>query len=174
MPTTAPYGSWRSPITPDLIVAGATSLGQVAWDGPDLYWVEMRPDEGGRMVVVRRSALGEIDDITPKPFSVRTRVHEYGGGRSWWTTASSTSPISPTNASTGRTREVLPGPSPRRRPLRYADGVIDRRLGARHLRPGGPFGAGRASQRHRGRGHYRRASPGSPLFLVGFLFDAAP
>ncbi|MCI0900968.1 MAG: S9 family peptidase [Chloroflexi bacterium] len=80
MPTTAPYGSWQSPITTDLIVSGSIGLGQLALDGEDIYWVEMRPSEGGRMVVVKRTPDGGIVDITPESFSVRTRVHEYGGG----------------------------------------------------------------------------------------------
>ena len=80
MPTTAPYGSWQSPITTDLIVSGSIGLSQLALDGEDIYWVEMRPSEGGRMVVVKRTPDGGIVDITPESFSVRTRVHEYGGG----------------------------------------------------------------------------------------------
>ena len=80
MPTTTPYGSWKSPITTDLIVSGSIGLGQVALDGEDIYWVEMRPSEGGRMVLVKHDPEGEIVDVTPEPYSVRTRVHEYGGG----------------------------------------------------------------------------------------------
>jgi dipeptidyl aminopeptidase/acylaminoacyl peptidase len=79
MPTTAPYGSWKSPITTDLIVSGSIGLGEVALDGEDIYWVEMRPGESGRMVVVKRTPDGGIADVTPDPFSARTRVHEYGG-----------------------------------------------------------------------------------------------
>ena len=80
MRTTAPYGSWKSPITTDLIVSGSIGLGQVALDGEDIYWVEMRPSEGGRMVLVKHDPEGETVDVTPEPYSVRTRVHEYGGG----------------------------------------------------------------------------------------------
>ena len=77
----APYGSWKSPITTDLIVAGTVRLGQIAVDGTDLYWTEGRPEEGGRNVVVRRAAgMTQNVDITPAPFNARTRVHEYGGG----------------------------------------------------------------------------------------------
>lgn len=76
----APYGSWQSPITTDLIVAGAVGLGSPTWDGDDIYWVEGRPSEGGRNVIVRLSATGEPRDVTPAPFNARTRVHEYGGG----------------------------------------------------------------------------------------------
>ncbi|HMV87744.1 MAG TPA: S9 family peptidase [Blastocatellia bacterium] len=77
---TAFYGSWRSPITSDLIVAGTIGLGQAALEGNDVYWIESRPQERGRNVIVRRSAGGEINDVTPLPFNARTRVHEYGGG----------------------------------------------------------------------------------------------
>ena len=47
MPTIAPYGSWKSPITPDLIVQDSVGLRPVQLDGDDIYWVEMRPDDGG-------------------------------------------------------------------------------------------------------------------------------
>ncbi len=77
---TAPYGSWKSPITSDLIVAGTVGLGQVRLDGEDVYWIEQRPTEGGRNVVVRRIPDGTTSDMTPRPFNARTRVHEYGGG----------------------------------------------------------------------------------------------
>ncbi|HEX8141551.1 MAG TPA: S9 family peptidase [Pyrinomonadaceae bacterium] len=79
-PITAPYGSWKSPITSELIVAGSVGLYQAAIDGEDAYWEEMRPSEGGRSVIVRRSADGQVADVTPPPFNARTRVHEYGGG----------------------------------------------------------------------------------------------
>ena len=52
----------------------------VRWDGDDLYWSELRPDEAGRIVVCRRTSDGAIGDVTPKGFNARTRVHEYGGG----------------------------------------------------------------------------------------------
>src|SRR5205823_160008 len=83
---TLPYGAWRSPITSELIVGETLGLGDIRVDGGDVYWIEGRPGEGGRNVLVRRaqsisiSGGGSIDDITPPPFSVRTRVHEYGGG----------------------------------------------------------------------------------------------
>ena len=79
-PQTAPYGSWKSPITSDLIVAATVSLEQVVLDGEDVYWVEGRPTEGGRNVIVRRTPDGKLSDVTPAPFNARTRVHEYGGG----------------------------------------------------------------------------------------------
>ena len=80
MNTVSPYGSWKSPITSDLIVSGTVGLGQIAIDGDDIYWIEGRPSEAGRSVIVRRTPDGKITDVTPAPFNVRTRVHEYGGG----------------------------------------------------------------------------------------------
>ncbi|MGB3294422.1 MAG: S9 family peptidase [Phormidesmis sp.] len=87
MVNTTAYGSWESPITSELIVSSAIRLGAVQLDGPDIYWSELRPSEGGRQLVVRYGpedvALAEGDtatDITPAPFNVRSRVHEYGGG----------------------------------------------------------------------------------------------
>ncbi|WP_293354633.1 MULTISPECIES: S9 family peptidase [unclassified Microcoleus] len=79
MNAVSPYGSWKSPITSDLIVSGTVGLGQIAIDGDDIYWVEGRPSEAGRSVLVRRTPDGKITDVTPPPFNVRTRVHEYGG-----------------------------------------------------------------------------------------------
>lgn len=77
---TAPYGSWKSPITSDLIVKESIGLSQVRMDGDDIYWIEMRPSEGGRQVVVRRTPDGRTADVTPPGSNARTRVHEYGGG----------------------------------------------------------------------------------------------
>ncbi len=79
-PAIAPYGSWKSPITSDLIVEGSVGLSQPMFDGDDIYWLELRPKEGGRNVIVKRSTTGVSVDITPPEFNARTRVHEYGGG----------------------------------------------------------------------------------------------
>jgi dipeptidyl aminopeptidase/acylaminoacyl peptidase len=79
MPEVMPYGSWKSPITSDLIVAGSIRLGEIRLDGANIYWSEGRPTESGRSVVVQY-AEGQTTDVTPAPLNVRTRVHEYGGG----------------------------------------------------------------------------------------------
>ena len=79
-PDIAKYGEWRSPITSDLIVSGSIGLSGVKFDQKDVYWLESRPAEGGRTVIVRYTNAGEKEDVTPKPFNVRSRVHEYGGG----------------------------------------------------------------------------------------------
>ena len=125
MPAIAPYGSWKSPITTDLIVSGAVGLGQIALDGEDVYWVEMRPSEGGWMVIVRRAADGATVDVTPEPYSVRTRVHEYGGGA--FLVSDGTVYFS--NFADQRLYRQDPGAGPVAitpdAPLRYADGVMD-------------------------------------------------
>ena len=80
MPKTAPYGSWKSPITAALITSKTVSLGDLAVDGQDVYWTEGRPLEGGRNVLVRASPGKLPVACLPEKFNVRTRVHEYGGG----------------------------------------------------------------------------------------------
>src|SRR5713101_5841498 len=77
---TSPFGAWRSPVTADAIVAGVIGLGQIQLDGDDIYWLEQRPAEGGRYVLVRRRPDASIADVTPPEYNMRTRVHEYGGG----------------------------------------------------------------------------------------------
>ena len=78
----APYGSWTSPISADILVGGNLHLRNqmLRWDGDDLYWSELRPGEGGRIVVCRKEPGGAISDVTPREFNARDRVHEYGGG----------------------------------------------------------------------------------------------
>src|SRR2546428_10409819 len=76
----SPHGSWKSPITSELIVKESVGLSQIMLDGADAYWIELRPPEGGRQVVVHRAADGKLNDVTPADFNARTRVHEYGGG----------------------------------------------------------------------------------------------
>ena len=73
-------GSWASPLTTDRIVSSSVSLAEPRIEGEDIYWLESRPLEGGRQVIVRYGHDDENDDIVPSPFNVRNRVHEYGGG----------------------------------------------------------------------------------------------
>ena len=79
MPIVAPYGSWPSPITASLITGTQVGLASPWLDGDALYWTESRPLEGGRATLLRRAAGGTVDELTPAPFNLRTRVHEYGG-----------------------------------------------------------------------------------------------
>ena len=78
----APFGSWASPITSSMVTSSGISVSQIATDGESLYWLEHRPREQGRGVLVRRRH-GADEELTPARFNVRTRVHEYGGGSFW-------------------------------------------------------------------------------------------
>ena len=77
--TVAPFGSWKSPITSDQIVSESIKLGQISLDGDQVYWIENRPKEGGRSAIIRLNHDGSQDILTPEPYNVRTRIHEYGG-----------------------------------------------------------------------------------------------
>ena len=77
---TAPYGAWESPVTTDLVAGKTVGLGPLQADQGALYWLEARPNENGRSVLVRRGSDGRIHDLTPAPLNVASRVHEYGGG----------------------------------------------------------------------------------------------
>jgi len=81
--TTAPYGSWPTPITSELVVAAAVRLGELRVDGADPVWSEGRPAEEGRVQLVRRTPDGRTTDLLPAGMSARTAVHEYGGA-AWW------------------------------------------------------------------------------------------
>lgn len=83
MTDTAPYGSWPSPITPELLVTDAAQLTETWEEGDTVWWSELRPSEGGRIQVVRRNPDGTVHDLLDDGQSARTRVHEYGGG-AWW------------------------------------------------------------------------------------------
>jgi dipeptidyl aminopeptidase/acylaminoacyl peptidase len=77
---TGSFGSWTSPITADAVVAETGSLLEPRIDGDNIYWIEGRPLEKGRNVVVARAADGTVRDITPSPFDARSQVYSYGGG----------------------------------------------------------------------------------------------
>ena len=76
----APFGSWPSPVTAELIAGATIRLGQLALLGDDVFWSEGRPQEHGRNVLVQRRADASLHDLNAAPFNVRTRAHEYGGG----------------------------------------------------------------------------------------------
>jgi len=127
-PKIAPYGSWKSPITADLVAGAEVGLEQIRLDGDDTYWIERRALEGGRKTIVRRSAHGQVMDVTPLSFNSRTRVHEYGGGDY----AVSKGTIVFANFADQRLyimrkAGLAPRPLTPVGDLRYADGVIDGR-----------------------------------------------
>jgi len=80
--TSAPFGSWTSPIRSHDLVSQAVRLGEPQLDGNDIYWIEGRPQEQGRGVLLKRafddnSAQGL--EVLPKRCNLRSRAHEYGG-----------------------------------------------------------------------------------------------
>jgi dipeptidyl aminopeptidase/acylaminoacyl peptidase len=125
-PKKAPYGTWKSPIPASSVAADTIGLEQVVIDGEDIYWLEVRPFEGGRRVLVVRTLEGRVHDLTPQPYSVRSRVHEYGGGA--FAVADGTIYFS--NARDQRLYRQAPDSEPQ--PItpagacRYADSVVDR------------------------------------------------
>lgn len=79
--STLPFGSWPSPLSASDLTAATRRLDEVRVDGTDTYWIEGRPWENGRDVLVRhRGATGEVEDVVGAEVNVRSRVHEYGGG----------------------------------------------------------------------------------------------
>lgn len=84
MKTTAPYGSWRSPISAAMVASAGTGSSsmprEIHIDGGTVYWLELRADEGGRYVIMRLEPGGEPEVVTPEGMNVGSRVHEYGGG----------------------------------------------------------------------------------------------
>lgn len=124
MPT-RPYGSWPSPITAAAIVGDTVGLSQVCVDGATVYWLESRPTEAGRNVIVAAHANG-ARDVLPAPYNARTRVHEYGGGA--YTVADGV--VYFTHDADQRVYRLQPGAAPApitpEGPWRYADLIVDR------------------------------------------------
>ncbi|WP_395014868.1 prolyl oligopeptidase family serine peptidase [Dongia sp.] len=133
----APYGSWASPITSDLVTADAVRLDQVMLDGADIYWTESQPEKKGRYLIYRQRRDGAIEAVTPEDgpaWNVRTRAHEYGGGA--FTVVDGVAIFShypdqclyrqgPGEAP----RAITPATDPAAA-LRYADGTVGRRRNA--------------------------------------------
>jgi dipeptidyl aminopeptidase/acylaminoacyl peptidase len=106
-------------------VEGSVGLGQPTFDGDDIYWLELRPKEGGRNVIVKRSPSGTIIDVTPPGFNARTKVHEYGGGE--YLVNNGTVYFSNFSDQRLYRQEGQSAPEPLTAPgdVRYADGCLD-------------------------------------------------
>ena len=130
MATVAPYGSWSSPITLDLVAnEGGVAYGYVAVDGEGVYWLESRPQESGRQALVYLPHGGSAVDVVPAGFNVRTRVHEYGGG-AWFHDGNTVfcsnfddSRLYRIDAPGAEPRPITPEP-PTPHAWRYADGRV--------------------------------------------------
>ena len=125
-PIVAPFGSWESPITADLVASDAIAVSDIALTDGDILWVEMRPAEGGRYAIVRRNQAGDLEDAVPSSFNARTRVHEYGGAPF----VADGHTLCASRFEDQRLYRLDPGREPRPItpdvPARYADGVADR------------------------------------------------
>jgi len=75
-----PYGSWTSTLSAADVAEGFNAPGQIIVSDGIVYWAESRPREAGRVAIMRRLQIGEVEQATPSDFNCRTRVHEYGGG----------------------------------------------------------------------------------------------
>jgi dipeptidyl aminopeptidase/acylaminoacyl peptidase len=80
MAATASYGRWASPLAASDVARAKVSLSELCSDGHALFWLESRPAEAGRVVMVRCADGGPPADHSPPEVSIRSRVHEYGGG----------------------------------------------------------------------------------------------
>ena len=121
----SPFGSWKSPISADLISTEGRRIIETVADGEDIYWIEMRPAESGRYVIVRWTPDGQTTDVIPDPFNARTRVHEYGGAAF---TVNNRVVYFSNFADQRLYRQTLgstPQPITPEGDLRYADGIID-------------------------------------------------
>ena len=130
MPTSSPFGAWPSPITAESVATAAIALSEPRLADGVAYWLERRPDEGGRSVIVRAGNDGRPETITPGGFNVRSRVNEYGGGA--YTVSRGVVFFS--HDGDGRIYRQAPGEAPQ--PLspqdsraRYADLSVDQRRG---------------------------------------------
>jgi len=125
-PRIAPYGAWTSPITSDLIVSATVRLSSAMLDHGTAYWLEGRPTEGGRSVIVKRMPDGSTVDVNPPPTNARTRVHEYGGGA----VIICDDTVYFSNFSDQRLYRATAGTAPEPitpdTELRYANGLVDR------------------------------------------------
>jgi dienelactone hydrolase len=128
-----PFGTWPSPLSAEAVAEGSVRLGGLALDGKDVYWVESRPAEQGRLALLRKCDGGAVEEVVAAPYSVRTRVHEYGGGAF---TVAGGLVIFANDADQRLYRIDTSRPAPWQaealtsaQGMRYADLQIDRRLG---------------------------------------------
>lgn len=122
-PVIAPYGSWKSPITAESLTGAVVSIREPGCDGEAIYWLEGRPAEKGRTTLIRL-LNGEQTELTPNPFDVRSRVHEYGGGA--WTANDGV--VLASNGTDNRIYKIGDGdpePITPEGPWRFADLMID-------------------------------------------------
>lgn len=121
-------GSWPSPLDAEQVAAGGLKLAQPSVHGAHSYWLEGRPAEQGRVALLRvgHAPSSAFEEVTPPTASVRSRVHEYGGGAYL---ACDAGIFFIDDAAAGQVQRVLaPGraePLTRASGLRFADLALD-------------------------------------------------
>lgn len=78
-PLVARHGAWASPLSPAALATASATIDYARAQDGRLYWIEKRPDDGGRNVLLTLDAAGNAVEVVPPPFNLRSRVHEYGG-----------------------------------------------------------------------------------------------
>lgn len=136
------YGLWPSVFSAAMVATASAKIEEVHLDGATLYWIESRPQEQGRAVIMRRCPDGQREELTPVTVCVASQVHSYGGAAM----VVSEGVVYFSNVRDGRIYRLVPGQPPEpltaKGQVRYADLVIDqarnRLIGVRedHRRPG--------------------------------------
>ncbi len=110
-----------------MVAAGASPLSSPLLDGADTYWLAGRASEGGRTTLMRQRGQ-DVAEMTPAPFNVRTRVHEYGGGACLVTGGDIYFSNFADNRLYAMRDGAAPAPLTQPGPQRFADFVFDARL----------------------------------------------
>ena len=122
---TAPFGSWASPFKIERLTDRVVFLSEPHGIDGIRWWIEGRPEESGRQVLVRRETDGTLTRMTPEEFNARSRVHEYGGAA--YLVSGDLVVVS--DFTTGRLHRIVrPGelvPLTPERQWRYADAIHD-------------------------------------------------
>jgi dipeptidyl aminopeptidase/acylaminoacyl peptidase len=78
----AQFGSWESPLTAATVAAAGVAPRWVDVHDGVVWWAESRPEEEGRVALMREGPDGTPVEVLAAPWNMRNRVHEYGG-RPW-------------------------------------------------------------------------------------------
>ncbi len=78
MKKTAPFGSWASLVTSEMVTKDMIRLNYVRCDGKKIFWEEGRYEEKGRVQIVE-NVDGKQKELLTKEYNARSKVHEYGG-----------------------------------------------------------------------------------------------
>ena len=106
----APFGTWESRFEVAEVAAQRLSRSGLASDGAALWWLEARPADGGRTVLVRTVPGEDPEVVSPPGASIRSRVHEYGGGA--WCLLAEPGAFAYVEQTTQRVMAARPGRAP--------------------------------------------------------------